>query len=119
MGLKVQKKTQTRALQSHKLSVRRTEVWVSLTETEQNQRDLGERCVGRREVEFRLGPSQSVLVDPGQNVVPAQSFGLGHQLLLCQRPVEHVQDLRSKHRGPPQDVHVLPQGDLGQKVVDL
>lgn len=92
-------------------------VQVSLTKTEKHQRHLGERCIRRREVEFSFGPSQSVLVESGQYVVSAQGFGLGHQLLLRQRPVKHIQDLCSEHRGPSQDLHVLLQGGSGSESV--
>lgn len=85
-------------------------VEVSLTKTEKNQRHLCECCIWGGEVEFSFGPSQSVQVEPGQYIVPAQGFRLGHQFLLSQRAVKHIQDLCSKHRGPPQDLHVLLQG---------
>lgn len=88
-----------------------------LTETEKHQGHLRECCVGRRQVEFTFGPPQAVLVESGQDVVSAQGFGLGHQLLLCQRSIEHIQDLCSKHRGLPQDLHVLLPGGSGSKSV--
>lgn len=54
----------------------------SLTQTEKNHGWLGKRRARRREVELGLGPPQPVLVEPGQDVVPAQSLGMGHQVLL-------------------------------------
>lgn len=82
----------------------------SLTQTEQDHGRLGKRRARRREVELWLGPPEAVLVEPGQDVVPAKGFGVGHQLLLCQRAVKHIQDLCGEDGGPTQDFHVLLLG---------
>lgn len=79
----------------------------SLTQAEKNHGCLGKRRARRREVELGLGPPQPVLVEPGQDVVPAQGLGMGHQLLLGERAVEDVQDLRGEDGGSTQDFHVL------------
>lgn len=91
----------------------------SLTQTEKNHGHFGECRGRRREVELRLGPTQPVLVEPGQDVVPAQGLGMGHQLLLGQRAVEHVQDLCSEDGGPTQDFHVLLRGIWAKRAADL
>lgn len=113
MGFKVHKEMTTmsvRCINLMSLLPKTLQSCGPLTKTEKHQRHLSERCIWGREVEFSFGPSQSILVESGQYVVSAQGFGLGHQLLLSQRPVKHIQDLCSKHRGPPQDLHVLLQG---------
>lgn len=91
----------------------------SLTQAEKNHGCLCKHRTRRREVEIGLGPPQPVLVEPGQDVIPTQGLGMGHQFLLGERAVEDVQDLRGEDGGSTQDFHVLLAGggggvDLGQ-----
>lgn len=88
----------------------RWHLW-KLTKTEKHHRHFSQRCVWGRKIEFSFRPSQPVLVEPRQDVVSAQRLRLGHQLLLGQWSVKHIQDLCSKHWRPAQDLHVLMQGE--------
>lgn len=97
----------------------KTDAEASLTQTEKHHGRFGERRVRRREVELGLGPTQAALVEPGQDVVPAQGLGMGHQLLLGQRAVKYVQDLCSEDGGPTQDFHVLLRGIWVKRAADL
>lgn len=97
----------------------KTDAEASLTQTQKHHGRFGERRVRWREVELGLGPTQPALVEPGQDVVPAQGLGMGHQLLLGQRAVEYVQDLCSEDGGPTQDFHVLLRGIWVKRGADL
>lgn len=101
------------------VSCLKTGAEASLTQTQKNHGRFGECRVRRREVELGLGPSQPALVEPGQDVVPTQGLGMGHQLLLGQRAVEYVQDLCSEDGGPTQDFHVLRRGIWAKRAADL
>lgn len=115
-------KVQTITIMSQHVQIQVCGLKTSLTQAEKNHGCLGKCRARRREVELSLGPPQTVLVEPGQDVIPTQGLGMGHQLLLGERAVEDVQDLRGEDGGSTQDFHVLLArggwggggGDLGQ-----
>lgn len=74
-----------------------------LTQPLNHQGHLRQLSSGRRHSLLRSGPADPGAVQPGVDVVPAQRFSLGHQLLVGGRPVEH---LGRKHGGAPQHLHV-------------
>lgn len=106
-------KVQTIPIMSRHVQIQVCGLKTSLTQAEKNHGCLGKRRARRREVELGLGPPQPVLVQPGQDVVPAQGLGMGHQLLLGERAVKDVQDLRGEDGGSTQDFHVLLAGGGG------
>ncbi|KAG7228668.1 hypothetical protein INR49_008444 [Caranx melampygus] len=55
-----------------------------------------------RQPMLRIRPAYAGTVQPGMDVVPAQCFGLGYQLLVGGRAVKHFS---RKHRGAAQHLH--------------
>lgn len=76
---------------------------VRLTQPKQNGRHLPQGPTWRVLPVFRLWPAYSGTVQPGVDVVAAQRLGLGHQLLVGGRAVEHF---CRKNRGAAQHLHV-------------
>ena len=79
-----------------------TQCSVGLTEPQQNRRYLPERPTWSSQPVLGLRPAYPGTVQPGVDVVPAQCFGLGHQLLVGGRAVEHFS---REHRGAAQHLH--------------
>ncbi|TNN28659.1 hypothetical protein EYF80_061194 [Liparis tanakae] len=73
-----------------------------LTQPQQDRRYLCQRAAGCSPPVVGLRPADPGAVEPGVNVVPAESFGLGHQLLVGGRAVKH---LGREHRGAAQHLH--------------
>ncbi len=73
-----------------------------LTQPQQHRRDLPQSPTWCSQSVFRLRPAYPGTVQPGMDVVPAQCFGLGHQLLVGGRAVKHF---GRKHRGAAQHLH--------------
>lgn len=81
-----------------------------LTQPQQNRRHFSQRPTWRRQPVISLGPADPGTVQPGVDVVSAQSLGLGHQLLVGGRAVENFS---GEHGGAAQHLHVgwhLPGG---------
>ncbi len=72
------------------------------TQPQQNRRNLSHRPTWWIQSVLGFRPAYPGSVQPGVNIVPAQRFGLGHQLLVCGRAVKHFS---RKHRGAAQHLH--------------
>lgn len=74
----------------------------ALTQPQQNRRHFSQRPTWRRQPVISLGPTDPGTVQPGVDVVPAQSLGLGHQLLVSGWAVKNFS---GKHGGAAQHLH--------------
>lgn len=72
------------------------------TEPQQHRRDLSQTPSWWRQSVFGLGPADPGPVQLGVDVIPAQRFGLRHQLLVSGRTIKHF---RGEHGGAAQHLH--------------
>lgn len=76
-----------------------------LTQAQQDGRHLSQLAARHRGIVLRFAPADACTDQPGVDVVPAESLGLGHKLLVSGRPVEHLHHLCSKDGRAAQHFH--------------